>query len=46
MEETDPLDLKYSNEAMEAAMKKAVQAMEGSFLISSEEEDEKETPCL
>ena len=39
VEETDPLDLKYSDEAMEAAMKKAVQAMEGSFLVSSESED-------
>ena len=39
VEETDPLDLMYSDEAMSAAMKKAVQAMEGSFLVSSEDED-------
>ena len=44
VEDSDPLDLKYSEEAYIAAMKKAIQAMEGSFVISSEEEDVKEMP--
>ena len=43
VEESDPVDLTYSEAAYEAAMKKAIQAMEGSLVVSSEEEDAKET---
>ena len=43
VEESDPVDLTYSEAAYAAAMKKAIQVMEGSFVVSSEEEDVKET---
>ena len=43
VEDSDPGDLTYSEAAYAAAMKKAIQVMEGSFVVSSEEEDVKET---